>query len=222
MRWLLVVCAACSSGSEAAPLGDKPTLEVQAMKDLCWTRGKLDQGMVEDPTTRAYAPGAQGDTAQLTFTYKGESHDTRELAGGQARRQIGLKLRAQDSCNVVYVMWRLDPKPALDISVKRNPGQTQHEQCGAEGYTKVKPAKKLYVPAFEFGQTHTLRAEIVRDTLRAWIDGKIAWTGKLPASARKIVGPAGMRSDNVRYELGELAAVPATGTIPACKHEAGD
>ena len=27
-----------------------------------------------------------------------------------ARRQVGLKLRARDGCNVVYVMWRIEPK----------------------------------------------------------------------------------------------------------------
>ena len=91
---------------------------------------------------RGYALGAGGDAAALTFTYQGEAENTRELASGELRRQLGLKLRAQDGCNVVYVMWRLDPTPKLEVSVKFNPGKRTHEECGADGYTKVKPARR--------------------------------------------------------------------------------
>ena len=33
------------------------------------------------------------------------------------------KLRAEDACNLVYVMWRIEPQSRLVVSVKRNPGQ---------------------------------------------------------------------------------------------------
>jgi hypothetical protein len=122
-------------------------------------------------------------------------------------------------------MWRLDPRPAIDVSVKANPGLTTHQQCGAEGYTKVKPYKKPYVPAFEYGATHTLRAEIVGDELFAWIDGKMLWQGRLPDTARSIHGPAGLRSDNIKFDLVELAA-PHSADAPrepsVCKREGGD
>lgn len=229
MRALLLLLVACS-GSEAAPAAvvtsRVPAVEVAPIKNdaLCVTKGEIAGATIEVPTMRGYALGAGGDAAQLTFTYKGESHESRALASGDVRRQIGLKLRAQDSCNVVYVMWRLDPRPKLDVSVKVNPGQTAHEQCGADGYTKIRSRAKALVPAFEFNTTHTLRAEIVGDDIYAWVDGKLLFQGRLPESARSIRGPAGLRSDNVAFDLVELAApTPATsGGAPACKREGSD
>jgi hypothetical protein len=219
--------AACGGNrTEAAPRDWKPTLDVAtiAAADLCVTKGAVLGATIEEPTVRGYARGAGGDAASLVFTYRGESFETRELAGGQARRQIGIKLRAQDSCNVVYVMWRLDPKPKLDVSVKLNPRNKTHEECGAGGYTKIRPHKKTFIPAFEYGKTHTLRAEIVGDELYAWIDDKLLFQGTLPAPARSLTGPAGIRSDNVKFDLVSLSAAPGAGaaTAPACKREGAD
>lgn len=228
MRWAILALAVMGCGSsrsvEAAPSDHAPTVAVKAIaKDtLCVTKGNVNDGAITEPTVRGYALGAGGDAAQLTFTYRGESEKTRELASGEARRQIGLKLRAQDSCNVVYVMWRLDPLPKIDVSVKHNPGMKTHAECGANGYTKVKPYKKTFIPQYEYGKTHTLRAEIVDDDLYAWIDGKLLWQGRLPESARSISGPAGIRSDNVALDIVELAAPSKEGELPACKREPGD
>ena len=219
---LLVGCR--SSHVEAAPRSHKPTVDVLpiANTDLCVTKGAMTEASITEPTMRGYARGFGGDAASLTFTYRGETGETRELAGGQARRQIGLKLRAQDSCNVVYVMWRLDPQPKLDISVKFNAHMKTHEECGADGYTKVRPHKKTFVPAFEYGKTHTLRAEIVGDEIYAWIDDQLLWQGTLPDTARVIHGPAGVRSDNVKFDLVSLSAPKGEGTAPVCKREGGD
>ena len=222
---LVLAGAGCrSSRTEAAPRSHKPTVDVApiAATDICVTKGTLTETSITEPTMRGYARGFGGDAAALTFTYRGETFETRELAGGQARRQIGLKLRAQDSCNVVYVMWRLDPQPKLDISVKFNANKKTHEECGADGYTKVRPHKKPFVPAFEYGKTHTLRAEIVGDELYAWIDDKLLWQGTLPETARVIRGPAGVRSDNVKFDLVSLSAPKGEGAAPACKREGGD
>lgn len=220
--------AACgSTRTEAAPRNHEPTIALQPIDtgNLCVTKGAIEGHTITDPTTRAYARGAGGEAGALTFTYRGESIETRALAGGQERRQIGLKLRSQDSCNVVYVMWRLDPKPKLDVSVKLNPLEKTHEECGAHGYTKIRPRKKnVFVPAFQYGNTHTLRAEIVGDELFAWIDDKLLFQGTLPAAARTIKGPVGIRSDNVRFDLVELQAPPGVGAAnaPACKREGAD
>lgn len=229
MKWLVLLAsttlAACGGNrTEAAPRTKKPTIEVTpiAAADLCMTKGAVAGHEFAEPTMRGYARGFGGDAAALTFTYRGESHETRELAGGQARRQIGVKLRAQDSCNVVYVMWRLDPRPKLDVSVKLNPGANIHKECGADGYTKLKPRKKTFVPAFEYGKTHTLRAEIVGDELYAWIDDKLLFQGTLPKAARKIKGPAGVRSDNVKFDLVSFAAPQGSGDAPPCKREDAD
>lgn len=219
----LLVSACGQTRTEAAPRDHAPSIDLAPVTagQFCVTKGELTSGAVAVPTMRGYALGAGGDAAQLTFKYRGESEDAAALASGAVRRQIGLKLRAANSCNVVYVMWRLDPRPAIDVSVKANPGLTTHEQCGANGYAKVKPYKKPYVEAYEVGSTHTLRAEIVGDELFVWVDSKLLWQGRLPDAARPIRGPAGVRSDNVRFDLVELAAPHGEGS-QVCKREGGD
>jgi hypothetical protein len=89
---------------------------------LCVTKGAARVGeRVTRPTMRAFAHETSGDAAALTFVYRGETEHARALASGQERRQLGLKLRAANGCNLVYVMWRQGPKPKLDISLKYNP-----------------------------------------------------------------------------------------------------
>ena len=44
---------------------------------------------------------------------------------GELRRQFGLKLRAQDACNLVYVMWRIEPASKLVVSIKCRTGTVQ-------------------------------------------------------------------------------------------------
>ena len=230
---LLALLVGCSGG-EAAPKKNVPPPKVvdkavvkklEPIKDaLCVTKGKAAIGAkIVEPTVRAVAKGSLGESASLTFQYDGDTESVRELAGGQARRQIGLKLRAQDGCNLVYVMWRLDPKPKLDISVKLNPGKKTHEECGANGYTKVKPKGKWpAVPVLAIGDKRTLKAEISGDELTVWIDDMISWRGMLPEAARALDGPAGIRSDNFAYELVGFSAPTAPGVAVAAKCVAED
>lgn len=192
-------------------------MKLEPTGPLCVTKGKIERGAVIEPTVRAVAPDTRGDGAALAFAFRGDSRKTRGLANGDARRQLGLKLRAQDGCNLVYVMWRLDPKPRLEISVKLNPGMTTHRECGADGYTKV---GHVDAPALAAGDSHTLRAEIHGDELIAWIDDQVAWRGELPASARTLSGPAGLRSDNVAFDVVEFRA--PRGATGVCRVDRSD
>lgn len=223
---LTLACAACGS-SQAAP-ADKAAPKSLAVvsEPLCVTRGAVQVGStVDQATVRAVAPGTSGDAAAIALVLRGTTEHTKALANGDARRQVGLKLRAQDGCNLVYVMWRLDPKPKLEVSVKRNPGKTTHEQCGADGYTKVKAAKTSPLPALDDGAKHELHAEIDGAKLTAWVDGHVVWRGALPASAAGLEGPAGIRSDNLAYDLVSFTASPAAASgsaqVPA-KCRAGE
>ena len=218
---LAILLAACGSKLEASP--ERPVKLVPITDTLCVTKGAARIGStINDPTMRAVVPGTNGDGASLEFTYRGDTASARELASGSARRQVGLKLRAQNGCNVVYVMWRLDPKPMLEVSVKSNPGKVTHADCGAEGYEKVKPTKSWRVPVLADGDRHTLRAVIAGDDLTAFIDEKVAWRGRLPSTARSISGPAGIRSDNLRFDLHAFAASPILGADATCRKEHGD
>lgn len=199
---------------------------------LCVTKGTAAIGArITEPTVRGVALGSSGDAASLSFVFRGDTATSRELASGESRRQLGLKLRAQDGCNLLYVMWRLDPKPSLSVSLKHNPGKRTHRECGASGYTRLKPSLApsalAPVPALVPGASHTLRAELSSGELLAWIDDALVWRGPLPPAALSLSGPAGLRSDNVSFDLVAFStAVPAASGSPAasakCSAEASD
>lgn len=165
-----------------------------------------DRAIIREPATRGYLVGSTGDRATLAFTYRGRSHSVAAMASGDERAQLGLKLRAQDSCNVIYVMWRIEPTSEIVVQVKRNDSHT-HDECGNDGYARVRPSFRAKPPALgvpeAFGTTldHELRASIVDDQLEVIADDKVVWRGTLPDSARDLRGPAGFRTDNVDIDL---------------------
>ena len=84
---------------------------------LCVTNGVVsalagDRLTIDTASSRAIAQvggeSASDQIAEVHFKYLGPSQDSRPLASGDLRRQIGLKLRAQDSCNLIYAMWRIE------------------------------------------------------------------------------------------------------------------
>lgn len=202
----LTLCLACDRSGHA-DVGRRPLHALQAvpLDPLCVTSGQLVAGQVDAPTFRAVALGHAGDAARLRFRVRGDTAEQRALDSGELRRQIGLKLRAQDSCNLVYVMWREGTKPGVTVQVKRNDGEQTSTECGAHGYTRVKSRVRAVAPRLDLAREHELRAEIEGDTLTAWADGQLVWQGRLPASAATLTGPAGVRSDNVAFDLLELA-----------------
>jgi hypothetical protein len=123
------------------------------------------------------------------------------LESGELRRQIGLKLRAQDTCNVIYVMWHIEPATGIVVSVKRNRGQRTHVDCGARGYTIIRAARRTPVPTVEPGSWHSMRAALGEGALTVWSDGAVVWEGALPVNLIDFDGPVGVRSDNARFEI---------------------
>ena len=220
-RALYIMMAVGCGSSQVSTAG--PALRPVAHASLCVTKGAIANAAIGEPTVRAFALGTSGDAAQLSFKYAGRSETARALESGELREQVGLKLRAQNSCNVVYVMWRIAPKPGLAVQVKYNPGKARHEECGTEGYIKVKPVSHAAIPELAAGSSHTLRAEIRGDELHAWVDGALVWQGSLPPEARDIAGPAGLRTDNVKLEDLVLHAMHGeTPGLQCKKHETDD
>ena len=189
------------------------------VQSICVTKGAIGPGSVIDaPTFRGVALGTSGEAARVDFVYQGRSRGERALASGQVRRQIGLKLRAADGCNLVYVMWRLDPRPIVEAAVKVNPGARTHAECGARGYTKLRPTTYDGAADPVIGQRYALSAQIAGDELSAWIDDRLVWQGALPSQIRYMAGPSGLRSDNVSYGIIAFGA-PAgksPGKVPRC------
>ncbi len=193
--------------------GGLPVLTSVPLSRLDVTQGELRPGpdgqlTVDGPRMRAVVPGTRTSSVELRFTPLGPSLQQVALASGEQRQQVGLKLRALDGCNLVYVMWRIAPKPGIVVNYKRNPGQQASRECGNGGYTTVRPTRRVSTPAPASGTPHTLRATLDERTLRVWADGTLAWEGELPEEALGADGPVGLRSDNVRLALQLLAPLP--------------
>ncbi|HEX4462449.1 MAG TPA: hypothetical protein VIA18_30940 [Polyangia bacterium] len=205
----LVFAGATVSASE-------PALVRFAAADWRVTRGHVAASAaggahVTEPTVRAVAPGSDGSAARLRFVYRGPSATEAKLASGEARRQIGLKLRAQDGCNLVYVMWRLAPIGKIVVSVKRNPGARTHRECGARGYRNLVATAGAQPPPLQAGAAHVLQATLAGSALTVLADGALAWSGDIGADAASLRGPAGWRSDNGEFDV-ELDAVRGAET----------
>lgn len=198
--------------------------------NLCVTEGAIDQlpgnkFSVGVPKMRAYLVEQTQQDVEARFTYLGPTEKEAPLGSGEVRRQFGLKLRAQDACNLVYAMWRIEPAPELVVSVKSNPGQHTSAECGNRGYRNVKPSQSGPVQSLHSGDTHTLRAEMNDAEMKVLIDGKVVWEGSVGNDALTFEGPVGMRSDNARLEIELRAGQPLKGQTPnpsGCRSGAED
>jgi hypothetical protein len=175
--------------------------------DLCVTEGTIaaepaaSSFTVDSPKMRAYVNATPVQSIGARFTYLGAtSHDV-PLGSGTMRRQFGLKLRAQDACNLVYAMWRIEPESQLVVSIKENPGQHTSAECGNHGYRNIKPQKSAPIPQLRPGDAHTLRAEITKNAVHVYIDETLAWQGLLGADVVKWDERVGIRSDNIRVRF---------------------
>lgn len=207
--WLLALLAAA-----AVPL---------ARARLCPSLGTLEEGAggeleTRSPKLRAIAQGSGGERASLGFVVLGPTSKEAWLASGEDRRQLGLKLRATDGCNLLYVMWRLEPRQELVVSIKRNPGQRTHAGCGARGYRNLRPRRAAPLPGLRFGEPHTLSAELRSGQLEVRADAAVVWQG--PVEVDDLRGPAGIRSDNLRLRF-RFAADLEPGAAASCSRPDG-
>lgn len=203
---LLAAFVACGGAPARLPSGGTWAIRTVARSELVVTSGRVEPGRaprlhVDSGGMRAVVAGDASDAAELDFVYRGPSAKTTLLANGEKRRQIGLKLRAKDTCNVVYVMWHAEPTPGIFVSVKHNPFASTHAACGDRGYINVRAKSFAPVPRLRPDERHVLRAEIDGDVLRVLVDGAESWTAALPSSALTFDGPAGIRTDNGVFDF---------------------
>ena len=191
--------------------------------NLCVTEGVIEKSSgdrlrVSVPKMRAYVTEPTAQSAEVHFNYLGATSKDAPLGSGIMRRQFGFKLHAQDPCNLVYAIWRIEPESKLVVSVKQNPTQHTSAECGHRGYQNIKPRKSSPVPRLEIGQSHTLRAEMKGDELRVFVDNHPVWEGAVGSDAAGLDGPVGIRSDNAQIEFDLLVRKSnSTAGGRACK-----
>lgn len=204
---------------ERAPTALAP-LEAAGLQVTLGTLGRRGSDLlVESPKFRAVALRGRTPEAALSFTLLGNTEAIAPLASGELRRQLGLKLLAADGCNLVYVMWRIDPRPGIVVSIKRNPGATTHAACGAGGYRNMRPQRVVPVGRPEPGRRHLLAARLRQERLEVEVDGKVVWEGRLGGAISGFDGPVGLRTDNVRVAF--QLRVPADARPAARAIEGG-
>ena len=211
--WMAILCAPC--GVIADVLQDITVPRA----DLCVTEGSIEDSSdhrlsVDAAKMRAYVNEiAVRDDVELRFRYLGDSSVREPLGSGVIRTQLGVKLRALDACNLLYVMWRVKPEERLVVSVKRNAQQHSSSQCGNRGYQDVKPQFSATLPLLRTTANHRLHVDIKKGNLRAFVDEKLAWMGTIPDSGRTLQGPVGVRTDNVRLDF-DLIVKRSSGPLP--------
>jgi hypothetical protein len=192
------------------------------VEQFCITEGHITNTEgpwmnVNSTKMRAVLGFAGKPEAELRFRYLGETEDRSRLLSGGERTQLGLKLKAQDDCNVLYVMWRINPVSSLVVQVKSNPGQHRHAECGNSGYTTIRGKFSGQVPKIVEGSEHSLHAVLNGSTLSVDVDGAPTWEGNVADDVSHFDGPVGLRSDNARFDF-QLIAHPANGAFACDKN----
>jgi hypothetical protein len=212
---LAAVCSlTCGAPQLSSPAVAATPLPVVSARDLTVESGHISftplvplSAVVDGATTRAVLRGARLDTLELTFVYRGATDPLAPLASGELRQQVGLKLRALDTCNVLYVMWRIAPTAGIHVELKSNFGLHTHEECRDRGYTPI--AARWTAPMVPIlpGVRRRLMARLRGTDLSVRVDGRLVWRGAIPLEALEFDGPWGIRSDNARFEF-DLAVPP--------------
>jgi hypothetical protein len=223
-RALFFLCALCFG---AAFGSTRNRLTPVSRAGICVTEGALNelpggQLSVNVPKMRAYLNEVTPQSVEAHFTYLGSTGNEARLGSGELRRQFGLKLRAQDACNLVYAMWRIEPESKLVVSVKSNPGEHTSSECGNRGYLNIKPRRTIPLPALRPGDTHDLRAEMNGEDLKVYADDSPVWEGSVGSDALAFDGPVGMRSDNARLQIELRAGEAEPGHAPGCRSGADE
>jgi hypothetical protein len=196
--WALLLVAGCVRATVAT---SDDTLASGTRAAACVTHGIADTSTTistVDPEMRLVAPGTSGTSALLAFTAFGDTTPLVPLASGAIRRQICLKLRAADGCNLIYACWRVGSAKIV-VQVKSNPGDHDAGDCGAGGYSTMTPTWAATVPTLADGMPHSITADLDGTALTVSVDATTAWTGAVDPVALTVNGPVGVRSDNERW-----------------------
>ncbi|MEZ0391398.1 MAG: Ig domain-containing protein [Pseudobdellovibrionaceae bacterium] len=168
---------------------------------ICATNGQVQTNSAESievttATSRSVVTTPTEQKIRIDFTYLAPINDP--AANPNGHRQIGLKLRAANSCNVLYVMWPVAGGP-LKVTLKRNDGMKNHSECGPEGYTNLTPSLSKTVSALQIGRKYRLQAEYENETLNVYASGVKAWSGMIENQDIPFQGPVGVRTDGGKF-----------------------
>ncbi len=202
----------------ALPSGEYHEIDRAA---LLVTTGEVNQKdgylEIEHPKVRGTEKTDPHYSARLQFRFNGKTSEEEPLKSGQIPEQFGFKLRAKNSCNVLYVMWRFrestqnGPEQVV-VSHKRNPGLSHNwswwifNGCSTRGYTvyrKAEQSEEDYgFPTALDRKIHLLEADLfyvegLGYPIVVHADDLMVASTVIPTdSLMGLNGPVGIRSDN--------------------------
>ena len=210
IAWMTLLLSACGTpASDAHP---------KSLAQWCITNGHInaiadDWLSITSPSVRMVDPLSNTQNVAIKFRYIAHSDDIKPLASGELRRQIGLKLLAEDDCNLLYVMWHIRPDSAISVSVKHNTGAKTHAECHADGYETLAPYFKYALPAIQSGEEHQLSARIDDAQLSVFADTQLVWRGDIGRYIQGMHGHVGLRSDNAQFEVKFLTPIQNNANV---------
>ncbi len=167
------------------------------------------------------------NSALLAFYYVSPIMPMIPLEDGELRRQVGVRLRGENDCNAVYIMWfvgtssddtEVSTRPeGIYIQEKLNPGMTTQAECHDHGFTTHGPVlsgvakdisglpgtSKWVLPMVTPGSVHWLVGAILPSGQAvAMADGHLVASVKLSDEALALHGLGGLRQDNVNMLVG--------------------
>ena len=182
-----------------------PALRAQLQPtDFAVTSGKIEKApgnrlTVNTGEVRASLKFQTPHSLTLKFTYLGPTAEVSRFANGGVVSQLGIRLRAQDYCNTIFVAWRFAPLQRILVSVRRNAGMTTRAECMDKGnINNIKPRVFAPLPPVRPNEPHTLTASMDGSKLTVAADGKIVWQRDLGPVVLEFNGPVGLLSDNAR------------------------
>lgn len=198
IAWMTLLLSACGAPSSHANPKD--------LASWCITNGQVntkadDWLSITAPSVRMVDPLSTDQHIGIAFRYMAPTENIKPLASGELRRQIGLKLLAEDDCNLLYVMWHVQPDSAISVSIKHNTGAKTHAECHADGYETLTPLFKYAPPAIRAGEEHQLSAQLDGTQLSVFADAQLVWRGDIGEHIQGMRGHVGLRSDNGQFEV---------------------
>ncbi|HMO46731.1 MAG TPA: hypothetical protein PKB14_11960 [Rubrivivax sp.] len=200
------------------------TAQAVTPQQVCVTNGVIstqrDQSfIVESPSSRAVVKPSDDNFGAIEFEYLGPTTKEVPLDSGRMVHQLGLKLHARDSCNVIYVMWSVEADTGFKVTTKTNPSKSTNRECGTDGYKMIYQSKPGDIPPVKIGEPRRLEASLRERTLTVKIDGNNVWQGEVGVDSAKAPGYSGIRTDNVRARFRWFATPPTSDAVPSVGDE---
>lgn len=197
-----------------------------SLADLCVTEGTITTApahrlLVNAPSVHATLNRETPPDIEAHFVYLGPSIQNEAAEHASGHHQFGFQLFTEDPCNLLYVMWRLEPESSIAVMAKSNPEHHAHADCRGRGKA-IEPEFTAPLPPVRVGErrAHTLRATMSGTTLLVYADKLMVWRGALPAASLRAHGLVGIHCDNAKLEVMLTVAAPAANApVVSCPTE---